>query len=88
MILPFGLAVLLPAVLCAVIARNEGRNTLRWTIYGLFLGVFAIIYLVFYAKSSETDKIPFRILLLGGIMLALLLVGLYQTLNGNLVSVR
>lgn len=81
-ILIMGLAIFGPAMLCFIIARNENRNTRRWLIYGLFFGVFALIYLVFYAKEIDEDKIETRVMLLLGIFMIVSFIGLYHTFIG------
>ena len=76
----FFFIILTPPVLCYVIARNDDRNSLRWFWYGLFFGIFATIYLVFYTKEGDQDKIEPRVMVLLCIFMLLILYSLYETI--------
>ena len=62
-------AVLLPPLLCFIIAKLDSRNSIRWLLYGLFFGIFAVIYLVFYTKKDDNDKIAPRFMVFLGIFM-------------------
>lgn len=79
-------AILIPPLICYVFSKMEGRNTARWLIYGLFFGIFAVIYLVFYAKKGDQDKIPQRVMVLLGIFMFLMIIGVYETFFGLLLQ--
>jgi len=78
-------AVLLPPLLCFIIAKLDSRNSLRWLLYGLFFGIFAVIYLVFYTKKDDNDKIAPRVMVLLGILMILMVISVYETFFGLLV---
>jgi hypothetical protein len=78
-------AVLLPPLLCFIIAKLDSRNSIRWLLYGLFFGIFAVIYLVFYTKKDDNDKIAPRAMVLLGILMTLMAISVYETFFGLLV---
>jgi len=85
-IIIFCLAVLIPPLLCLIIARNDNRDQKRWFLYGLFFGIFALIYLVFYTKKGDNDKIEPKVMILLGVFVLLMLISLYETFFGILVK--
>ena len=78
----FGLVIMVPPILCYIIARIDNRNPRRWFLYGLVFGIIAIIYLVFYTKEGDQDKIEPRVMAMLCILMLLMLFGLYQTFFG------
>ena len=82
----FAGAILLPPFICYVIAKIEGRSTTRWLLYGLFFGIFAVIYLVFYTKKGDQDRISLRVMVLLGIFMAVMLIAVYETFFGLLLK--
>lgn len=78
----FGLVIIIPPIICFIIARTNNRNQWRWFLYGLVFGIFAIIYLIFYTKEGEQDKIQPRVMALLCILMILMLFSLYETLFG------
>lgn len=82
----FAGAVLLPPLICYVISKIEGRNTTRWLLYGVFFGIFAIIYLVFYTKKGDQDRISPGVMVLLGIFMALMLISVYETFFGLILK--
>lgn len=79
------LVIIGPAVLCYSIAETENRNSKRWFIYGLIFNIYAVIYLVFYAKEGDGDKIKPTVMFLLVVLLILMAFGLYQTFYGGLL---
>lgn len=85
-IIIFGSAILLPPILCFIIAGVDNRNQTRWFLYGLLFGIFAVIYLVFYTKKGDSDKIRPRVMVLLGILVFFMLFSLYETFFGLLAN--
>ena len=71
-------AVLIPPLICYVISKIEDRSTIRWSLYGLFFGVFAVIYLMFYAKPGDKDRMPLRMMILLGLISAIMFVSIFE----------
>ena len=82
----FIVAIIFPPILCSVLAAIDKRNKIRWFFYGLFFGIFAIIYLVFYTKRGDNDKIAPRTLVLLGCLMALMLLSIYEAFFGLLLG--
>lgn len=79
-------AVFLPPLLCIIIAKLEGRSLIRWFLYGLFFGIFAVIYLVFYTKKGDNDRLAPRAMILLAIFMILMAVSVYETFFGLLIK--
>ena len=75
-------AILIPPLICYCISKIENRNTRRWSLYGLFFGIFAVIYLVFYIKKDDDDKIAPRAMVLLGIFMVLMILSVFETIFG------
>jgi hypothetical protein len=82
----YALVILTPPIVCYYIAQKEGRSSARWFLYGLFFGIFGLIYLIFYAKAGDQDKMPLRMLLFLSLFLissVLFVIHVYSTIYLN-----